>query len=217
MGGLERMLTANELKAVLAHEMGHLRHRDVPKNMQIAVATAGIGGVYEAGRMMLDISGRKGSSKRSKDDKEGDPLAGVGFGLMVAGLSTQAVAHLLRLGASRSAELKADRAAAEAFGADNLISALHKINRGAAKHSDLRSSPEGKRLAFAMISDGPSQSDHSVSKEASQEAQDKRKGQKKTVLERMGNALRTHPPTDERVEALEMAVERGLVPRDAPD
>jgi Zn-dependent protease with chaperone function len=213
--GLEHMLTANELKAVLAHEMGHLRHHDVSKNMQIAVATAGIGGVYQAGRYMFDISGREDSSRSKKEDKDGGSLAGVGLGLMAAGMGTQAVAHLLRLGASRNAELKADRAAAEAFGADNLISALHKINSGAARHSDLRSSPEGKRLAFAMISDGPSEPDSSVAAAPSSTAT-KEKGQK-GILKRMGNALRTHPPTDERVAALEMAVERGLVPRDAPD
>jgi Zn-dependent protease with chaperone function len=125
--GLERMLTPDEMKAVLAHEMGHLRHHDVNKNMQIALATAGMAGVYQAGKLITDmVCESDRDRRRSGDDKdEGDSaLLGAGCGLMALGLSTQAAAHLLRLGASRLAELQADRAAAEAFGAENLISAL---------------------------------------------------------------------------------------------
>ena len=45
--GLVELLTPREVKAVLAHEMGHLAFHDVQRNMHIAVAAAGLGGVYE--------------------------------------------------------------------------------------------------------------------------------------------------------------------------
>merc|ERR1719421_2035461 len=114
--GLRSALTANELKAVLAHEMGHLQDKDV-----------------------------SGSG------------AGAGLALMAAGLATQATAHFVRLSASRSSEFKADVAAARAFGADTMISALKKIDSTAASQpADLRNNKAASAYAFAMISDGAS-------------------------------------------------------------
>merc|ERR1719421_232889 len=66
--GLREVLNDEELCAVLAHEMGHLRHRDVLRNMHVATAAAGLGGIYEVGRMLLDVgsSSSSSSSKRRK-------------------------------------------------------------------------------------------------------------------------------------------------------
>lgn len=195
--GLREILSEQELGAVLAHEMGHLRNSDVVRNMHIAAAAAGFGGVYETGRFLLESSSRK--SRRKKKDDEGGG-AGVGLALMAGGVALQGAAHLLRLSASRGAELRADRAAAEAFGAENLISALRKIDRQAARRpADLRESTVGRAYAFAMISDGPTS-----------------RPRKLGWLERIGRALRTHPPIDERVAALETAAADGLVPKRAP-
>lgn len=214
--GLTELLSERELKAVLAHEMGHLRHRDVSRNMQVAVAAAGIGGVYEAGRIILDISSRNArseeKSKKSKDEK-GDGLASAGMTLMVAGLGTKGLAHLLRLGASRRAELAADRAAAEAFGADSLISALRKINEGAKHHKDLRESSTGRQLAFAMISDGHSPHEGKVTWRTQSPLSQPEGLTWSKVSKAFSKVLRTHPPIDERVEALERAAASGLVPK----
>merc|ERR1719163_2283303 len=139
--------------------MGHLKHRDVARNMHLVIAIAGLGGIYEAGRMLLDIQARGGgsSSDSSDDDEGGGSGATLGLGLMALGLGSQGVAHLVQLAASRGAELEADRAAAEAFGAQSLISALAEIDKAAATApADLRDDKEGRKLAFAMISDGPS-------------------------------------------------------------
>merc|ERR1719359_857624 len=70
--GLREVLSEEELGAVLAHEMGHLRHRDVLRNMHVAAAAAGLGGIYEVGRMLLDIgsSSSSSSSKRRKSKKD---------------------------------------------------------------------------------------------------------------------------------------------------
>merc|ERR1719409_591460 len=155
--GLRSILTTDELKAVLAHEMGHLRHRDVARNMHVAIASAGLGGIYSAGRVLLDSSSRRRRSSRSKKkDDDGDSSAALGLALVGVGLTSQALAHGLQLAASRNSELEADRAAAEAFGAATLISALRKISSEAAvRPSDLRSSRTAKLMAHAMISDGP--------------------------------------------------------------
>ena len=202
--GLRKLLTQDELAAVLAHEMGHLRHRDVARNMHVAIASAGLGGIYEAGRMLIDSSRR--SRKSGKDKKnEKDSSAGVGLSLMGLGLVSQGVAHLVQMGASRGAELRADRTAAEAVGADSLIRALRKIDESAARQpADLRQSSTGKKMAFAMISDGPS---------ASVAASKTSHNGWRRALGRIGQALRTHPTLDTRIAALEEAVASGEVPR----
>merc|ERR1719152_173076 len=81
--------------------------------------------------------------------------AGLGLVLMAAGLGAQALAHVAQLAASRGSELLADRAAAEAYGADALISALTKIDAAAARAPrDLRASAEAGLMAHAMFSGG---------------------------------------------------------------
>lgn len=211
--GLRGALTTRELQAVLAHEMGHLRHNDVARNMHVAVAAAGLGGIYKAGRILLDASLRsdKKESKSEKDKNEGGGAA-LGLALMAGGLGAQAVAHLAQLAASRGSELQADRAAAEAYGADALISALRKIDAAAARApADLRASGAAAGLmAHAMISGGPSDSSSASAATATSGA-DGGVG----FLGRLGRMLSTHPPTSARVQALENAAAAGLVPASA--
>ena len=211
--GLRGALTTRELQAVLAHEMGHLRHNDVARNMHVAVAAAGLGGIYKAGRILLDASLRsdKKESKSEKDKNEGGGAA-LGLALMAGGLGAQAVAHLAQLAASRGSELQADRAAAEAYGADALISALRKIDAAAARApADLRASGAAAGLmAHAMISGGPSDSS-SASAAAATSGADGGVG----FFGRLGRMLSTHPPTSARVQALENAAAAGLVPASA--
>merc|ERR1719267_284469 len=77
--GLREILNDDELGAVLAHEMGHLRHRDVVRNMHVAAAAAGLGGIYQIGRIFLDSSTRTRNkrSKKDKDDEGGGAALGV--------------------------------------------------------------------------------------------------------------------------------------------
>ena len=212
--GLRGALTTRELQAVLAHEMGHLRHDDVARNMHVAVAAAGLGGIHKAGRILLDASlSDKKESKGDKDKNEGGGAA-LGLALMAGGLGAQALAHLAQLAASRGSELQADRAAAEAYGADALISALRKIDAAAARApADLRASGAAAGLmAHAMISGGPSDSS-SASAAAATSGADGGVG----FFGRLGRMLSTHPSTSARVQALENAAAAGLVPASHSD
>merc|ERR1719262_1561716 len=211
--GIREVLTENELKAVLAHEMGHLKYSDVVRNMHIAAAGAGLGGLYETGRILLRSSDGGKSSSSKDDDKDESSGASLGVSLMAAGIATEAAAHLLRLSASRGAEFRADRAAAEAFGSDTIISALKKIHRAAqVRPADLRNAKasgfapvSGSAFSHAMISDG-----------AAANAQEEETNGFWKALDKIGNALRTHPTLEKRVAALEMATEKGLVPKALP-
>lgn len=211
--GLREVLTDDEVGAVLAHEMGHLRHKDVLRNMHVAVAAAGLGGIYEVGRFLLRADEKRTRKKKSKDKDDEGSTAALGLTLMGVGIATQTAAHGLRLMASRDAELKADRAAAEAFGASTMISALQKISKQSARRpADLRNSKGGKQFAFAMISDGP------ATASAAPESQNangvgNRIGR---FFGAIGDAMRTHPTLDKRVHALEEAAKEGLVPRSRP-
>merc|ERR1719152_41303 len=196
--GLVNVLNKNELRAVLAHEMGHFAHRDVQRNMHVAVATVGLGGVYEAGRMLLDADRKKDGKRRRKKDKSDG--SGVALVLMMAGLGTRAMAHMLRLFASRTAEFRADEAAARAFGAQTLISALEKIHHEGATHADLRSNAVGRQFAFAMISDGNAA--RSPSTQGVQHAPVTWMQRVRNGLGTVAGLLRTHPTLDERVSAL---------------
>jgi len=211
--GLRQTLTSNELGAVLAHEMGHLRYRDVSRNMHVAIAISGLGGIYEAGRMLLDSS-RREKKKGKQNGKDSDGGTSLGLALMGLGLGSQALAHGIQLAASRGAEFRADYAAAKAFGANAMISALKKIDTlSAHRPSDLRSSPEGRKLAFAMISDGASPK---VSAHDSTWSSGGRNGGSwpswlGRTWKKLTNLLRTHPPMDERIAALTEAAESGTV------
>jgi hypothetical protein len=82
--------------------------------MHVAVAAARLGGIYTAGRTLLDASlrltrsGKKESKgEKDKDEGGGAPGAALGLALMAGGLGAQAVAHLAQLAASRGSELQA--------------------------------------------------------------------------------------------------------------
>lgn len=189
--GLRSALSERELKAVIAHEMGHLRHRDVARNMHLAAAAAGLGGLYQGGKMLLRSS-NSASSKRSKKKDDSSSTAVLGLGMMAAGIGTQAAAHLIRLGLGRGAEFAADRVAAELYGPDALISALRKIEtRGAAAKRDSLGA-RGNAFAHLFIAPEPG-----VAAAPTTECKPWWHWQS------LGRLLSTHPSMDERVEALQ--------------
>ena len=75
VNGLRRALSTRELEAVIAHEIGHIRHSDMSTNMHAAIAIAGLGGLYEMGRML------------ERDDKDEKSL---GLSFMVGGAAARA-------------------------------------------------------------------------------------------------------------------------------
>merc|ERR1719231_1872999 len=150
--GLRDALSKKELEAVIAHEIGHIRHSDMSTNMHLAVATAGLGGVYEAGRLLSRYSSEsKSSGSKSKSKSESNEA---GLMLMAGGATARILAHLMQLAMSRTAEYDADRVAAQLCGSEAMISALAKIEAAAKnrkRHQATAKSPlrEGRATAFA--------------------------------------------------------------------
>jgi len=186
--GIRRALSTSELEAVIAHELGHIRHSDMSTNMHAAIAIAGLGGLYEMGRILLD--GARFS--KSDVDGEGGGAASLGFTLMVGGAATRVLAHLLQLLISRGAEYEADRVGAELCGADAMISALSKIERRSATAPRDQLAARGDAFAHAYISNGLS-------------AVPEKTSGLRGMWEKATRLFSTHPSTDDRIAALRRA------------
>ncbi len=120
--GLRELLDRRELRGVLAHEIAHIRNRDILVSSIAAAAATMI--TYLA--QMLSFQGLFGGSQR---DGESSSPAGALLAVIVAPLA----ATLIQMGISRSREFLADEAGARIAGdAEGLARALRKLERYAA-------------------------------------------------------------------------------------
>ena len=116
--GILRILDRDELEGVLAHELGHVKNRDILTSSIVATIAGAITMVSRAA--MFGFGGRR-------DDRGGNPIAG----LLVMLLAPLA-AMIVQMAVSRTREFAADRAGSEISGKPlALASALRKLERGA--------------------------------------------------------------------------------------
>ena len=117
--GLLRVLDRREVAAVIAHELGHIKHRDT-LIMAIAATFAGALSMLANAAMFGSLFG---GNQSSEDEEGGSPLAGL-LGVLIAPIA----ATLVQMSISRAREFLADEAAARYTGAPlALASALRKI------------------------------------------------------------------------------------------
>jgi heat shock protein HtpX len=118
--GLLRSLSRDEIAAVMAHELGHVKNRDT----LIMTITATIAGAVSMLANFALFFGGSGSRENN------NPLGAIG--VIVAALVAPLAAMMVQMAVSRTREYSADRAAAEITGAPrSLASALAKIQNGA--------------------------------------------------------------------------------------
>lgn len=112
--GILRLLSARELRGVMAHELAHVRHRDI----LISTVSASMAGAISAlANFAMFFGGR---------DDEGRPVNPLA-GILVAFLAPLA-ASLIQMAISRAREFEADRGGAEISGDPlALADALAKI------------------------------------------------------------------------------------------
>lgn len=116
--GLLRILGQREVAAVIAHELGHIKHRDT-LIMAIAATFAGALSTLANAAMFGSLFG----GNQSSDDEDGSPLPGL-LGVLIAPIA----ATLVQMSISRSREFLADEAASRYTGAPLVLaSALRKI------------------------------------------------------------------------------------------
>lgn len=137
--GLLSLLNRSEIAGVIAHELGHVKHRDT-LTMAIIATLAG------AVLLLIDLV-RWGALLGFGNSNGRDGLNPFAFlGLIIFG---PLAATLVQLMVSRSREYEADRFAAELNGTpDGLIYALTKLERGAALIPSHSMAPQNAHLCI---------------------------------------------------------------------
>jgi heat shock protein HtpX len=117
--GILRLLDDTELEGVVAHELAHVKHRDILISSIAATLAAAI--MFAARFAMFFGGGRR-------DDRDGvNPIAALGVMLLAP-----IAAAMIQMAISRSREFAADAGgAAVAGGPHGLVSALRKLEAGA--------------------------------------------------------------------------------------
>jgi heat shock protein HtpX len=123
--GILDLLTPRELRAVLAHELGHIRNRDTLIMTVVAAIAGAIMWIADAAQWALLFGGFGG---HRDEDSGPHPLAAL-LMILVAPLA----ALLIQLAISRTREYEADATGARLSGDPlALASALEKLERGVA-------------------------------------------------------------------------------------
>ncbi len=118
--GILGLMTDRELEGVVAHELGHVLHRDI---LTSSVAATLASAITFLARMAFWFGPR-----RSDDDEGG------GWGGILMMILAPIAALLIQMAISRSREFDADAASAKYTGnPDELISALAKLEQGIAR------------------------------------------------------------------------------------
>jgi heat shock protein HtpX len=114
--GIIRVLSARELRGVMAHELAHVKNRDILISTVSATMAGAIG-------MLANFAMMFGG--RGSDGQRANPIAGIAVALLAP-----LAASLIQMAISRAREFEADRGGAEISGDPAaLASALDKIHR----------------------------------------------------------------------------------------
>lgn len=137
--GIMELLTKHELKGVIAHELAHIKHRDI----LIATIAATIAGVISYIAVMARwaaIFGGMGG------DRDGNNIVS----LLVLAILTPLLALIIQMAISRSREFAADAGGAKLVGhGEHLARALEKLD-GANKRHPLRFGSEAGASLFIV-------------------------------------------------------------------
>jgi len=114
--GILQLLTDEELEGVIAHELAHVKHRDI--------LTSSVAATIAAAIMMLSRFAMFFGGARDDDRRGGNPIA-----LLATIILAPIAAMLIQMAISRSREYDADAGGAAIAGSPNgLVSALQKLD-----------------------------------------------------------------------------------------
>jgi heat shock protein HtpX len=120
--GIMRLLDWRELEGVLAHELSHVRNRDI----LISTIAASVAGLISSLGHMIQWGAMFGGLSRRDDEGRGGGLEMLAWAILAP-----IMAMIIQLAVSRSREYGADASGAELIGdPDPLADALLKLERG---------------------------------------------------------------------------------------
>lgn len=117
--GLVRMMPHDELRAVIAHELGHVRNRDTLISVVAATMAGALSMLASMARWGMLLGGRR-------DDRDRNPLV-----MLLTLILAPFAAMLIQLAISRSREFEADAWSAHLLGdGEPLARALRRLEQG---------------------------------------------------------------------------------------
>jgi heat shock protein HtpX len=159
--GIMRILDEHELEGVIAHELAHVKHRDI--------LTSSIAATIAAAIMMISRFAMFFGGGRDNDNRGANPIA-----LLATMILAPIAAMLIQAAISRSREFAADAGGASIAGSPNgLMSALGKIEI-AARRVPLDANPATAHMFIIKPFSGAG----------------------------LVSLFSTHPPTEQRIQAL---------------
>ena len=119
--GIMRLLSREELSGVIAHELAHIRHRDMLTGTIVATIAGAISMLAQMAQWAMLFGG-----SRRDDDEGGSPIAA--FVMMIV---APIAAMLVQMAISRTREFEADAGGAKIAGnPSGLANALLKLEKG---------------------------------------------------------------------------------------
>lgn len=135
--GIRQILTDRELRAVIGHEMGHVRNRDILTSSIVATIAGGISMIAQF-LMFSSLFGGRG--------RDQNPLISIAI-ILLAPIA----AAMIQMGISRTREYAADQTGAEiTHDPEGLASALAKLQRGV-QMRPMADTPQNESVAALYI------------------------------------------------------------------
>jgi heat shock protein HtpX len=118
--GIMRILSREELSGVIAHELAHIKHRDMLTGTIVATIAGAISMLAQMAQWSMIFGGRR------DDDEGGSPIVALVM-MIVAPIA----AMLVQMAISRTREFEADKGGAQIAGSSSgLANALLKLEKG---------------------------------------------------------------------------------------
>jgi heat shock protein HtpX len=120
--GIMRILSRDELSGVIAHELAHIKHRDMLTGTIVATIAGAISMLAQMAQWAMIFGG----GRRDNDDEGGSPIVAIVM-MIVAPIA----AMLVQMAISRTREFEADKGGAQIAGhPSGLANALLKLEKG---------------------------------------------------------------------------------------